>query len=142
MPNSCLWPHLYFFQGHFWLKWKQCFWHCSYILCNTLRVHGYYMPITRCFQLIIIVKTPLEFLTIYVLTSHLNFPVILIKNELKINLNHDRKNSVWRFEVSKSQKQNTKFFHPPKNQRNLVHFFAQASKSGWIKKLKALYCLK
>ena len=52
------------------------------------------MPITRCFQLIIIVKTPLEFLTIYVLTSHLNFLVILIKNELKINSSHDRKNSV------------------------------------------------
>ena len=32
--------------------------------------------------------------------------------------------------VSKYQKQNTKFSHPPKNQRNFVHFFALASKSG------------
>ena len=34
--------------------------------------------------------------------------------------------------VSKSQKQNTKFGHTPKNQRNFVHFFALASKK-WLK---------
>ena len=39
--------------------------------------------------------------------------------------------------VSKYRKQNIKFSHPPKNQQNFVHFFALASKSGWIKKLKA-----
>ena len=44
--------------------------------------------------------------------------------------------------VSKSEKQNTKFSHSPKNQWNFVQFFALASKSGWIKKLKALYCPK
>ena len=38
--------------------------------------------------------------------------------------------------VSKSQKQNTKFSHTPKNQQNFVHSFALASKSGWIKKKK------
>jgi hypothetical protein len=32
--------------------------------------------------------------------------------------------------ASKSQKQNTKFSHTPKNQQNFVHFFALASKSG------------
>ena len=42
--------------------------------------------------------------------------------------------------VSKSQKENTKFSHAPKNQQNFVHFFALASKSGWIKKVKALLC--
>ena len=36
--------------------------------------------------------------------------------------------------VSKSQKQNTKFSHTPKNQQNFAHFFALASKSGWNKK--------
>ena len=41
--------------------------------------------------------------------------------------------------VSKSRKQNTKFAHTPKNQRNFVHFFALVSKSGSIKKIKALY---
>jgi hypothetical protein len=44
--------------------------------------------------------------------------------------------------VIKYRKQNTKFSHPPKNQQNFVHFFAQTSKSGWIKKIKALYCFK
>ena len=39
--------------------------------------------------------------------------------------------------VSKSRKQNTKFSHTPKNQRNIVHFFALASKSGCIKKIKS-----
>ena len=34
--------------------------------------------------------------------------------------------------VSKFQKQNTKFFHIPKNQRNSVHIFALASKM-WMK---------
>ena len=42
----------------------------------------------------------------------------------------------WPLKVSKYRKQNTKFSHPPKNQRNFVHFFAQSSKSGWIKKKK------
>ena len=41
--------------------------------------------------------------------------------------------------VSKSRKQNTKFSHNPKNQQNFVHFFALVSKSGSIKKIKALY---
>ena len=44
--------------------------------------------------------------------------------------------------ISKYRKQNTMFSHPPKNQRNFVHFFPLASKSGWIKKLKALYRVK
>ena len=34
--------------------------------------------------------------------------------------------------VNKSQKQNNKFSHTPKNQRNFVHFFALASKK-WLK---------
>ena len=41
--------------------------------------------------------------------------------------------------VSKSRKQNTKISNTPKNQRNFVHFFALVSKSGSIKKIKALY---
>ena len=40
--------------------------------------------------------------------------------------------------VSKSQKQNTKFSHTPKNQQNFVHFFALTSKR-WLKQtIKAL----
>ena len=35
-----------------------------------------------------------------------------------------------KLKVSKSQKQNTKFSHTPKNQRNFVHFLALAFKSG------------
>ena len=35
--------------------------------------------------------------------------------------------------ISKYRKQNNKLSHPPKNQRDLVHCFALASKSGWIK---------
>ena len=44
--------------------------------------------------------------------------------------------------VSKSWKQNTKISNIPKDQWNFVHFFALAFKSGWIKKIKALYCVK
>ena len=44
--------------------------------------------------------------------------------------------------VSKYQKQNTKFSHPPKNQRNFVHFFALASKKWLKQKIKALDDLK
>ena len=40
--------------------------------------------------------------------------------------------------VSKSQKQNIKFSHTPKNQRNFVHFFSQASKKWLKQKIKAL----
>ena len=40
--------------------------------------------------------------------------------------------------VSKSQKQNTKFAHTPKNQRNFVHFFALASKKWLKQKIKAI----
>ena len=40
--------------------------------------------------------------------------------------------------VSKYQKQNTKFYHPPKNQQNFVHFFALASKKWFKQKIKAL----
>jgi hypothetical protein len=40
--------------------------------------------------------------------------------------------------VSKSQKQNTKFSHTPKNQRNFLHFFALASKKWFKQKIKAL----
>ena len=61
------------------------------------------------------------------------------------NLTHFRSAHLYVFKflkVSKCRKQNTKFSHPPKNQRNSVHFFALASKSGWIKKWKALYCVK
>ena len=46
--------------------------------------------------------------------------------------------SMYYVKVSKSRKQNTKFSHTPKNQRNFVHFFALASKK-WLKpKLIAL----
>ena len=34
--------------------------------------------------------------------------------------------------VNKHRKQNTKFFHPPRNQQNLVHFFALVYKT-WLK---------
>ena len=37
-----------------------------------------------------------------------------------------------RLKVSKYQKQNTKYYHPPKNQQNSVHFFTLASKK-WLK---------
>ena len=40
--------------------------------------------------------------------------------------------------VSKSRKQNTKFSHTPKNQRNFVHLFALASKKWLKQKIKAL----
>ena len=40
--------------------------------------------------------------------------------------------------VSKSRKQNTKFSHTPKNQRNFVHFFALTSKKWLKQKIKAL----
>ena len=40
--------------------------------------------------------------------------------------------------VSKYRKQNTKFSHPPKNQRNFVHFFALASKKWLKQKIKVL----
>ena len=40
--------------------------------------------------------------------------------------------------VSKFRKQNTKFSHPPKNQRNFVHFFALDSKKRKKQKIKAL----
>ena len=40
--------------------------------------------------------------------------------------------------VSKFQKQNTKFSHPPKNQRNCVHFFALDSKKWLKQKIKTL----
>ena len=40
--------------------------------------------------------------------------------------------------VNKSQKQNTKFAHTPKNQRNFVHFFALASKKWLKQKIKAI----
>ena len=40
--------------------------------------------------------------------------------------------------VSKYRKQNTKFYHPPKNQQNFVHFFALASKKWLKQKIKAL----
>ena len=40
--------------------------------------------------------------------------------------------------VSKYRKQNTKFYHPPKNQRNFVHFFALASKKWLKQKIKAV----
>ena len=39
--------------------------------------------------------------------------------------------------VSKYRKQNTKLSHPPKNQRNFVHFFALASKKWLKQKIKA-----
>ena len=42
--------------------------------------------------------------------------------------------------VSKSQKQNTKFAHTPKNQQNFVNVFALASKSDSIKKKRSLLC--
>ena len=38
---------------------------------------------------------------------------------------------------SKYRKQNTKFYHPPKNQQNFVHFFALASKKWLKQKIKA-----
>ena len=41
-------------------------------------------------------------------------------------------------EVIKSQKQNTKISHSPKNQRNFVHFFALASKKLLKQKIVAL----
>jgi hypothetical protein len=49
----------------------------------------------------------------------------------------------WRtvLKVSKSRKQNTKFSHTPKNQRNFVHFFALASKKWLKQKIKALDAL-
>ena len=65
---------------------------------------------------------------------HPKFILFLAKGKLM--------NYVHTLKVSKYRKQNTKFSHPPKNQRNFVHFFASASKSGWIKKLKALYRVK
>ena len=40
--------------------------------------------------------------------------------------------------VSKYRKQNTKFSHPPKNQRNFVHFFALALKKWSKQKIIAL----
>ena len=40
--------------------------------------------------------------------------------------------------VSKSQKQNTKFGHIPKNQQNFVYFFALASKKWLKQKIKAI----
>ena len=40
--------------------------------------------------------------------------------------------------VNKSRKQNTKFAHPPKNQRNFIHFFALAFKKWSKQKIKAL----
>ena len=49
--------------------------------------------------------------------------------------------SMFELKVSKSRKQNTKFSHTPKNQQNFVHFFALASKSGWIKKKKLFIVL-
>ena len=39
---------------------------------------------------------------------------------------------------SKSQKQNTKFSHPPKNQQNFVHIFALVFKKWLKQKTKAL----
>ena len=46
---------------------------------------------------------------------------------------------IWIYlEVSKYRKQNTKFYHPPKNQRKFVHFFALASKKWLKQKIKAL----
>ena len=44
--------------------------------------------------------------------------------------------------VSKSRKQIILSFHTPKNQRNFPHFFALASKSGQIKKIKVSNCVK
>ena len=50
--------------------------------------------------------------------------------------------SVWAvlaaIKFSKSQKQNTKFSLTQKNQRNIVHFFALASKKWLKQKIKAL----
>ena len=43
----------------------------------------------------------------------------------------------WDLKVSKNRKQNTNFYHPPKNQRNFVHFFALASKKWLKQKIKA-----
>ena len=40
--------------------------------------------------------------------------------------------------VSKYKRQNTKFSHPPKNQRIFVHFFALASKKWLKQKLRRL----
>ena len=59
-------------------------------------------------------------------------------------LNKPSRNQVifWALKFSKSQKQNIKFSHTPKQQRNFIHSFALASKSGWIKKVKAFYCVK
>ena len=57
-----------------------------------------------------------------------------------LNLRGHNANSL--LKVNKSRKQNTKFAHPQKNQQNFVHFFALASKSGAIKKIKALYWIR
>ena len=75
----------------------------------------------------------------FCLILHSNLFYLLINYFEK--LNHDIHK--WPYlNVSKFQKQTTKFSHPPKNQRNFVHFFALVSKSGQIEKLKALYCVK
>ena len=44
--------------------------------------------------------------------------------------------------VSKSQKQIILSSHTPKNQQKFSHFFALAPKSGRIKKIKVVYCVK
>ena len=75
----------------------------------------------------------------FCLILHSNLFYLLINYFEK--LNHDIHK--WPYlKVSKCQKQTSKFSHPPKNQRNFVHFFALVSKSGQIEKLKALYCSK
>ena len=40
--------------------------------------------------------------------------------------------------VSKYQKQNTKFYHPPKNQRNFVCTFFAIASEKWLNKKKHL----
>ena len=45
---------------------------------------------------------------------------------------------LYELKVSKFRKQNTKFSHPPKNQRNFVHFFALDPKKWLKQKIKAL----
>ena len=65
------------------------------------------------------------------------------KTIMKLQIIFQKNMILWYVSQSKdckSKKQNTKFSHITKNQRNFVHSFALASKSGWIKKERHLLC--